>query len=766
MVVIDEMMTAIDDDILQKKARWNRGYRLPGRWKRGQASSSCNGIVMREEEDGDDNMGGASMKAGGGEGASSSSRLDDNTKYTYKPYPHCLNNNEVFDDADTYEVHTPEEWLRLITGKDNDDEEEDYHDMVHNGYCYYYIDGHYTMVPCCVMGYNDTNRKYKVKVLVDGGGGGGVREVNRLSIRFLKEDAHSWARRQEVYRRNKEEYYKRIRFINVINNTTSLSSSLPSDNGHITSFTLIPNDEWLMNRVYNMMMPNRQYHSDDDDNDEVIMRYMDNTIKEGAMIQRGVHDMISLTTGSRTGQDNKNKTGANKEYTSTIPMMMMIDRGIFNTILYTLMTDIRWKDRYILREERSKQQGDDDDDDDDDVDNSRDGGIVHDDDTTHCGGYHHRRRVYINNDDDYGDVRYEEKEVYLIDTTRGNMNRGRRMMKKEEEEGPPIMIRLKKEQLNAIKQQQQQQQQHDDGDGKVREEQHDAGRDGKGVQEEEEAEDTTTAALGDGVGDDDDFTRRLDPHYIDEPANFDEYISSMRVHTTLLIDVLIKEWRGRILSDTLDVVNDDMYTSSSSDNDDDTTITGRGDKNSMEEGQGKNLTQTDGPPNKSSSSLQRIIRRIDLMMKDSLRGLIMRSAEAWMRLMKSFIPDNNTQQKPMLIMNYHLVEGNNDDDENKSNSSRIVMDPTPQQLKDGILHMVEYALNDSLSLLKPVGQDMMNNNNEVLHNNSGDGHDNILHNYNTDDDDDIMMGIRRRTKEITMEALDSSLKMPLQVLTW
>ncbi|KAF4730519.1 hypothetical protein FOZ62_027607 [Perkinsus olseni] len=379
MVVIDEMMTAIDDDILQKKARWNRGYRLPGRWKRGQASSSCNGIVMREEEDGDDNMGGASMKAGGGEGASSSSRLDDNTKYTYKPYPHCLNNNEVFDDADTYEVHTPEEWLRLITGKDNDDEEEDYHDMVHNG--------------------------------------------------FLKEDAHSWARRQEVYRRNKEEYYKRIRFINVINNTTSLSSSLPSDNGHITSFTLIPNDEWLMNRVYNMMMPNRQYHSDDDDNDEVIMRYMDNTIKEvkddythsmkihkllllhrgssssyhskssrtstsiiipppprttyddiinkiahairhpscsryygyaipwpygdssdgggrrvqGAMIQRGVHDMISLTTGSRTGQDNKNKTGANKEYTSTIPMMMMIDRGIFNTILYTLMTDIRWK---------------------------------------------------------------------------------------------------------------------------------------------------------------------------------------------------------------------------------------------------------------------------------------------------------------------------------------------------------------------------------------------------------------------------------------
>ncbi|KAF4698613.1 hypothetical protein FOZ62_017483, partial [Perkinsus olseni] len=98
-------------------------------------------------------------------------------------------------------------------------------------------------------------------------------------------------------------------------------------------------------------------------------------------------------------------------------------------------------------------------------------------------------------------------------------------------------------------------------------------------------------------------------------------------------------------------------------------------------------------------------------------------------------------------------------------SSRIVMDPTPQQLKDGILHMVEYALNDSLSLLKPAGQDMMNNNNEVLHSNSGDGHDNILHNNNTDDDD-IVMGIRRRTKEITMEALDSSLKMPLQVLTW
>ncbi|KAF4724816.1 hypothetical protein FOZ63_022820, partial [Perkinsus olseni] len=76
-----------------------------------------------------------------------------------------------------------------------------------------------------------------------------------------------------------------------------------------------------------------------------------------------------------------------------------------------------------------------------------------------------------------------------------------------------------------------------------------------------------------------------------------------------------------------------------------------------------------------------------------------------------------------------------------------------------------YALNDSLSLLKPVGQDMMNNNNEVLHNNSGDGHGNILHNNNTTDDDDMMMGIRRRTKEITMEALDS-LKMPLQVLTW
>ncbi|KAF4728944.1 hypothetical protein FOZ62_005857, partial [Perkinsus olseni] len=246
----------------------------PGRWKRGQASS-CNGIVIREEEDDGDNMGGASMKAGGGEGASSSSRLDDNTKYTYKPYPHCLNNNEVFDDADTYEVHTPEEWLRLITRKDND---EDYHDMVHNGYCYYYIDGHYTMVPCCVMGYNDTNRKYKVKVLVDGSGGGGVREVNRLSIRFLKEDAHSWTRRQEVYRRNKEEYYKRIRFINVINKTTSLSSlPLPSDSGHITSLMMIPNDEWLMNRVYNMM-PNRQYHSDDDN--EVIMTYMDNTIKE------------------------------------------------------------------------------------------------------------------------------------------------------------------------------------------------------------------------------------------------------------------------------------------------------------------------------------------------------------------------------------------------------------------------------------------------------------------------------------------------------
>ncbi|KAF4718732.1 hypothetical protein FOZ62_013962, partial [Perkinsus olseni] len=156
MVVIKEMMTAIDDDILQKKDRWNRGYRLPGRWKRGPASSSCNSILMRGD-DGDDNMGRTSMKAGG-EGASSSSRLDDNKKYTYKPHPHCLN-NEVFDDADTYEVHTPEEWLQLITRRDND---EDYHDMVHNGYCYYYIDGHYTMVPCCVMGYNDTNRKYKV----------------------------------------------------------------------------------------------------------------------------------------------------------------------------------------------------------------------------------------------------------------------------------------------------------------------------------------------------------------------------------------------------------------------------------------------------------------------------------------------------------------------------------------------------------------------------------------------------------------------------
>ncbi|KAF4686689.1 hypothetical protein FOZ60_004968 [Perkinsus olseni] len=473
MVVINEMMTAIDDDILQKKDRWNRGYRLPGRWKRGQASSSCNGIVMREEEDDGDNMGGASMKAGGGEGASSSSRLDDNTKYTYKPYPHCLNNNEVFDDADTYEVHTPEEWLRLITRKDND---EDYHDMVHNG------------------------------------GGGGVREVNRLSIRFLKEDAHSWARRQEVYRRNKEEYYKRIRFINVINNTTSLSSSLPSDNGHITSLMMIPNDEWY------------------DD----IMNKIAHAIRHPSC-SRYYGYAIPWPYGDSSDGGGRRR--------------LQVVRGVGRMLLLLLLlTMMIHKDRYILREERSKQQG---------------------------------------------------------------------------------------------------------------------------VQEEEEAEDTTTAAPGDGVGDDD-FTRRLDPHYIDEPANFDEYISSMRVHTTLLIDVLIKEWRGRILSDTLDVVNDDIY---------------------------------------------------------------------------------------------HLVEGN-DDDENKSNSSRIVMDPTPQQLKDGILHMVEYALNDSLSLLKPVGQDMMNNNNEVLHSNSGDGHDNILHNNNTDDDDDIVMGIRRRTKEITMEALDSSLKMPLQVLTW
>ncbi|KAF4649319.1 hypothetical protein FOZ61_001462 [Perkinsus olseni] len=152
-----------------KKDRWNRGYRLPGRRKRGPASSSssCNSILIRGD-DGDDNMGRTSKKAGGEVVASSSSRLDDNKKYTYKPHPHSLNNNEVFDDADTYEVHTPEEWLQLMTREDNnnddDDEEEeeeeeeeekkDYHDMMHNGYCYYYIDGHYTMVPCCVMGYN------------------------------------------------------------------------------------------------------------------------------------------------------------------------------------------------------------------------------------------------------------------------------------------------------------------------------------------------------------------------------------------------------------------------------------------------------------------------------------------------------------------------------------------------------------------------------------------------------------------------------------
>ncbi|KAF4697494.1 hypothetical protein FOZ63_009667, partial [Perkinsus olseni] len=279
-------------------------------------------------DDGDDNMGRTSMKAGG-EGASSSSRLDDNKKYTYKPHPHCLN-NEVFDDADTYEVHTPEEWLQLITRRDND---EDYHDMVHNGYCYYYIDGHYTMVPCCVMGYNDTNRKYKVKVLVDGSGGGGVREVNRLSIRFLKEDAHNWAKRQEVYRRNKEEYYKRIRFINVINNTTSVSSSLPSDNGHITSLMMIPNDEWLMNRVYNMM-PDRHYYSDDN---KVIMRYMDNTIKEvkdDYTHSMKIHKLLLLHRGSSSYHSKSSRTSTS--IISIIPSPPTTYDDIMNKIAHAI----------------------------------------------------------------------------------------------------------------------------------------------------------------------------------------------------------------------------------------------------------------------------------------------------------------------------------------------------------------------------------------------------------------------------------------------